>query len=204
MSASDLGRTRGVTFRRRIPPSLADMLAHRPTPTRSPCGIQKKFEAIYVEAEAEMDENTQWTQISCRDCDDASSACSTPSMMSSWTGLFSSESSSSCAEEVQGIEGSTCCKDSQPCSMNEHGGGHDAKQTIASATVVCNQTVHDANLHHDLLLEPTVSSAAASLTGIKDGPDVSDAQQFHNSCCLLDASFVSRRRRKALVPRLCH
>jgi len=70
MSGSDSPPSRHVTLRRRRPPSLADMILHRPTPTRSPFTVPARQESLENSSgDAEDADFAQTGDLSAQVCD---------------------------------------------------------------------------------------------------------------------------------------
>jgi len=193
MPSSDQQFVRAVTFRRRTPPSVADMIRHRPTPTRSPFGIPPVTEGGCTEAGNDM--------ISDTTC----SICSIVSLSSNDKGMpLNIAGCLECAANLHQMAGSSAFNDHhQGNNLIDDGKGVSLMQTGAASMGVHDKGITGAKQCDGLLLglgcyfategdSDTITLCGSSSTGRVDDDDG----------FVMDVRHVQRQRRKALVPRL--
>lgn len=177
-----------VTFRRRSPPSLANILRHRPTPARSPFGIPKIIENGCTEAS-----NNILSDPTCPVCCIISFSSNDKDMHLNTVGCVM------CANSLHEIEESTAPSDfQQGKDLIENGKGVSSMQRgafsveVQSSATTCNYS----------LLGLDCCAALTSNAGPRTLSDNSNTTYVDKVGCMLDVRHVQRRRRKALVPGL--
>jgi len=193
MSSSDQQPIRAVTFRRRAPPSLADMIRHRPTPTRSLFSIPKATDRGCTETG-----NNTMSEGTCSICSMVPFASNDNSMTVDMVGCVT------CANNLHEIGVSSVLNDLQ--QGNELIGdsrGVNSMQMCASSMEVHDKDIAGAKQCDGFLLGLACCAVTDGDSGTRTLSGSSNTGHVEDVGCMTDAKHVQRQRRKALVPRLC-
>jgi len=192
MSPSDQQPVHAVTFRRRTPPSLADMLRHRPTPTRSPFSIPKATDRRCTETG-----NNTISDITC-------SICSMVPFSSNDNGMpLDTVGCVRCANNLHEMGVSSVLNDPQQGNgLIGDSRGVNSMEMCASSTEVHHKGIADAKQCDGLLLQLACCAVTDGDSGTRSLSFSSNAGSAEDVGCMIDTKYVQRQRRKALVPRL--
>jgi len=200
MSASDQSQSRSVTVRRRVQPSLANMIHHRPTPTRSPCDIPRMVKTCCAEKGGNVQSGTACAVTSWSDSESDSDMpiwCIFCLMANDAEEPINTATSGMCADELLCSEDFSFMSDLQ---RREDVIAHDESAHFVQTELSSADDRTDAKRCHDLLHGPRHCAATASEADIRELPYGSDARHFPLTSYNCDVSFVPRLRRKAFVP----
>jgi len=182
MSGSDSPPSRHVTLRRRRPPSLADMILHRPTPTRSPFSVpMRQVENCSVETGSDSNFNR---------------VCATPCGSERDSSLTPCRSSSG---RINDTDWPLCLR--QENLEDSFGDAEDAyfTQTGTLSAQACVTSISNAKQGHCSLYRLKCCSVTGSNTGIREEPSSSGTSYYEHVDSNNHLSSEHDGRREAFV-----